>query len=141
MTDYMLLIHEPVGQRAGRTPAEGADARAQMLAFGDALEREGRLKARASLAGLHAATRVSAAGVQDGPFAEAKEMVGGFFLLQCESRAQALAIARRCPAAAWSTVELRELAPCNAESLAGTAADGVAGSLTASLTDSLAGPR
>jgi len=39
-------------------------------------------------------------------------MVGGFFWLRCDSRQQALDIAARCPAAAWATVEVRELGPC-----------------------------
>jgi hypothetical protein len=52
------------------------------------------------------------ATIVDGPFAEAREMVGGFFLLSCETRAQALAIAQQCPAAEWATVEVRELGPC-----------------------------
>ena len=39
-------------------------------------------------------------------------MIGGFFLLNCTSREQAVAIAAECPAAEWSTVELREVAPC-----------------------------
>jgi hypothetical protein len=52
------------------------------------------------------------AQVLDGPFAEAKEMIGGFFLLNCKTRDEALAIARECPAAQWCTVEVRSLAPC-----------------------------
>ena len=48
----------------------------------------------------------------DGPFAEAKEFVGGFFLLQHCSRDEAMAWAAECPAAAWATVEVRELGPC-----------------------------
>lgn len=48
----------------------------------------------------------------DGPFAEAKEMIGGFFLLTCETQEEAIAVARECPAAAWATVEARELGPC-----------------------------
>jgi hypothetical protein len=39
-------------------------------------------------------------------------MIGGFFLLTCEERAQALAIAQACPAAQWATVEVREIGPC-----------------------------
>jgi len=50
--------------------------------------------------------------VLDGPFAEAKEMIGGFFLLNCDTREEAVAIAAACPAAAWATVEVREVAPC-----------------------------
>jgi len=48
----------------------------------------------------------------DGPFAEAKEMVGGFFLLDCETKEEAIAIAGECPAAEWATVEVREFGPC-----------------------------
>jgi hypothetical protein len=48
----------------------------------------------------------------DGPFSESKEMVGGYFLLACESKAEAVAIAAQCPAAEWATVEVREFGPC-----------------------------
>ena len=48
----------------------------------------------------------------DGPFAEAKEMVGGFFLLDCKTQAEAVTIDAKCPAAEWGTVEVREVGPC-----------------------------
>ncbi|MGS5085242.1 YciI family protein [Hydrogenophaga sp. A37] len=113
---YMLLIIEPEGQRATRTEAQGREAYAQMQRFGEGLAADGKLKAVESLAGLSSAVRVSHAGgraqVLDGPFAEAKEMIGGFFLLQNVDREEAIAIAQRCPAAQWCTVEVRPLAPC-----------------------------
>ena len=119
---YMLLIHEPVGQRATRSEAEGRAAYAAMVAFGERLAAQGQLKAVESLAGLDGAVRVSHAGghaqTLDGPFAEAKEMVGGFFLLQNVTREQAIALAHDCPAAQWCTVEVRALAPCFDESKA-----------------------
>lgn len=119
---FMLLIIEPTGQRATRNEAEGRAAYADMVAFGERLAAQGRLKAVESLAGLDAAVRVSHAGgraqVVDGPFAEAKEMVGGFFLLQNVTREQAIELARECPAAQWATVEVRALAPCYEESRA-----------------------
>lgn len=113
---YMLLIIEPVDQRAGRTEAQGRDAYARMQAFGERLRAQGRLKAVESLASTRGAVRVRGQGEQaqltDGPFAEAKEMVGGFFLLDGVSREEAIALARECPAAEWATVEVRALAPC-----------------------------
>lgn len=113
---YMLLIHEPIGQRAERGEAAGRVLYDQMLGFTEALKQRGVLVASSSLAGMeHAARLQSRDGstrVLDGPFAEAKEMVGGFFLLNCETRAEALAIARICPAAQWATVEVRETGPC-----------------------------
>ena len=113
---YMLLIVEPVGQRATRTEAEGRAAYAAMQRFGEAIAAMGQLKAVESLASQDTAVRVShgsgRAQALDGPFAEAKEMVGGFFLLQNVTRDEALAWAHACPAAQWATVEVRALAPC-----------------------------
>lgn len=113
---YLLLIHEPVGQRATRTEAEGRAAYTAMVAFGERLAAEGKLKAVESLASQASAVRVSRAQGRpqtlDGPFAEAKEMVGGFFLLQNVDREEAIALAHACPATQWCTVEVRGLAPC-----------------------------
>ena len=111
-SSYLLLIIEPVGQRATRSEAEGREAYAQMQRFGEAIAAQGQLEAVQSLASLNQATRVQQGRVLDGPFAEAKEMVGGFFLLKNVTRAQAIAWAQRCPAAEWATVEVRPLAPC-----------------------------
>mgnify|MGYP003576656157 CR=1 FL=1 len=113
---YMLLIVEPVGQREARGLAGGSAVYQRMLDFNETLRADGVLMATSSLA--TAATRLHkpqggrAAQVTDGPFAEAKEMIGGFFLLNCQTREQALAWAERCPAAEWATVEVRETGPC-----------------------------
>lgn len=113
---YMLLIQEPVGQRAARTDEEGRAVYEQMLRFGEALAEEGVLLGGQSLAPLNRATRVRVEAGKtravDGPFAEAKEMIGGFFHVDVATHAQAVALAARCPAAAWATVEVRALAPC-----------------------------
>lgn len=113
---YLLLIVEPRGQRAGRTPEEGQLAYAQMVRFGEDLKTRGLLKAVESLQSDATGVRVSVRGgnqtLRDGPFAEAKEMVGGFFLLDGVTKEQAVAIAGECPAAEWATVEVREVGPC-----------------------------
>ena len=54
----------------------------------------------------------AASRLLDGPFAEAKEMIGGFFLLNVATKDEALSWAARCPAAAGATVEVRETGPC-----------------------------
>jgi hypothetical protein len=112
---HMLLIVEPLGQREERGVDHGRLVYQQMLDFTEELRRAGVLMASSSLASV--ATRLQrppgeAARVLDGPFAEAKEMIGGFFLLDVASRTDALAWAARCPAAAWAAVEVRETGPC-----------------------------
>ena len=111
---YMLLIMEPHGQRAARTPEQGAQAYQSMLEFAADLKSRGLLRATESLKtnGVRVANRDGKQMRIDGPFAEAKELVGGFFLLDCDDEEQAIAIAGQCPAAAWATVEVRELGPC-----------------------------
>ena len=113
---YMLLIVEPTGQRLERGREAGEQVYARMLDYTAELQREGVLMNSSSLAGTSQASRLQVRDgrrtVVDGPFAESKEMVGGFFLLNCETRDQALAFAARCPAAEWATVEVRGVAAC-----------------------------
>jgi hypothetical protein len=114
---YMLLIHEPVGQRQARTLPEGEAVYERMLQFAGQLKARGVLRGVESLSSPdEGAARVEKRGgraqVLDGPFAEAKEMVGGFFLVDVPTREEAIAIARECPAAEWATVEVRETGPC-----------------------------
>jgi hypothetical protein len=113
---YMLLVVEPQGQRATRTESEGRALYDRMVSFSEELQQQGLLTIAQSLKSDTGAARVKLRGdstlVTDGPFAETKEVIGGFFLLTCATRAEAIEIARRCPAAQWATVEVRELGPC-----------------------------
>ena len=113
---YLLLVIEPPGQRATRSQAEGEEVFAQMLRFADDLKARNLLLGVNSLTSDTTGVRVQTRGGQrrllDGPFAEAKEMVGGYFLLDCATQDEAIAIAAQCPAAEWATVEVRETGPC-----------------------------
>jgi len=113
---YMLLILEDPAQRGTRSEAEGHAVYDRMLRFADDLQSRGVLRGVESLSSQREAARVKVNGgraqVLDGPFAEAKEMVGGFFLIDVASREEALRIAGECPAAEWATVEVRETGPC-----------------------------
>ena len=113
---YMLLVVEKPNDRRTRPAGEGESRMNQMVAWSQNLKARGLLTASESLKSEHDAVRVQVRegrrSLVDGPFAEAKEMIGGFFLLDCATREEALAIARRCPAAEWATVEVRETAPC-----------------------------
>lgn len=89
---------------------------AEMIAYGAALERAGRLFETSPLARSGPPARVESRGgrtlVTEGPFAEAKEVIGGYSLLRAASREEAVDIATRYPAARWGTVEVRALVPC-----------------------------
>jgi len=113
---YLLTILEPRGQRSERTPAEGRELYARMLAFGDSLKARGVLLAANALTaetdGFRLSVREGRRTIVDGPFTEAREMIGGFFLVDIASRAEALAIAADCPAAQWATIEVRRTGTC-----------------------------
>ena len=111
---YMLLIVEPQGQRMTRRAAEGLGLYQRMLDYTESLKARGVLMASDSLrsAAARLSVRAGRQSVIDGPFAESKELVGGFFLLDCGTREQALRLAAECPAAEWATIEVREVGPC-----------------------------
>jgi hypothetical protein len=113
---YMLLIVEPAGQRRTRTEAEGRALYERMVNYSESLKAQGLLTFSQSLKedtrGARVKVRNGTTSVVDGPFAEAKEMIGGIFMLTCETREQAIAIAAECPVANLSTIEVRELGPC-----------------------------
>ena len=113
---YMLLIVEPPEQRSERSGEAGHLAYDRMLRFTEDLKKRGVLRASESLTSSAEGVRVRVHDGQrrllDGPFAESKEMIGGFFLLDCATREEAVAIAAECPAAEWCDVEVRKIGPC-----------------------------
>lgn len=113
---FMLIIIEPRGQREACGEAAGRALYAEMVEFGQGLAARGQLLASESLRpdshGVRIQRRGEQASLIDGPFAEAREMVGGFFLIECDSREEALEIAQTCPATRFASVEVRECAPC-----------------------------
>jgi len=91
--------------------AERQDWLAQMNAWRQSLADAGVLRGGLRLAPSATATSVRRDGdellVTDGPFAETKEILGGFMLLECADLDAALAWARRCPISKIGTVEVR----------------------------------
>jgi len=84
-----------------------------MMKYNEALRKAGVLLA---LDGLHPPSmgaRISFKGgkpqVRDGPFAEAKEVIGGYWMIDVKSRDEAIAWASRCPAGDTETIELRQV--------------------------------
>jgi hypothetical protein len=86
---------------------------ASMMKFNESLQKAGVLLA---LDGLHPPSmgaRVSFSGgkpkVTDGPFAEAKEVLGGYWIIQVKSKAEAIEWASRCPATDNEVIEIRQV--------------------------------
>lgn len=108
---FMMLIHSDPASEAGQMP--NPEQIAAMMKYNEELTKAGVLLA---LDGLHPTSkgaRITWTGgkpqVVDGPFAEAKEVVGGYWMIQVKSRDEALAWATRIPAEAPTTVELRQV--------------------------------
>src|SRR5262245_51742699 len=89
------------------------DKMAEMIAYGTALNRAGKFIETAPLAKNPPPARVQARRgktiVTDGPFAETKDVVGGYCIVRATSRAEAIEIAIGFPHAKWGPVEVREL--------------------------------
>lgn len=87
----------------------------EMGKFAGELAAQGKLHGGSPLHPETEGTRVRGDGpgqsVTDGPFSETKEVIGGYFLVDCESREEAVALARRCPHNRIGVVEVREIIP------------------------------
>jgi hypothetical protein len=96
---YMLLILEDGESRRSRSPEEGQAAYARMLRFGEDLNKRGLLRASDALRSDAEGVRLTLRGgkriVVDGPFTESKEIVGGFALLQANSKKEAIELVRQ----------------------------------------------
>jgi hypothetical protein len=86
---------------------------AEMMAFTNELARQGKHLGGARLPPEIASARVEIRGTQtivtDGPFAETKEIVAGFALIEAANRTEAIEIAKRVPHAKWGAIEVREV--------------------------------
>jgi hypothetical protein len=100
---YILLIHLD----EDRQPPPDAMPRYVQLA--DDLKAKAQWAGGARLAHSKEAKTLRHGHVTDGPFAEAREQLGGFYVVDVATRAEAEAIAARIPAAAWGAVEVRPI--------------------------------
>jgi len=109
--EYLALIHADESGWEKLTTAERDAAYEQYGEFAEAARAAGVLVAGEELASTASATTVRVRDherlVSDGPYAEVKEALGGFFILDCASLDDALAWAARIPAAEHGAVEVR----------------------------------
>ncbi len=110
--EFMLLMLDGEVIR-GWTEAQQHEAVARMAAFTAPLRAAGIYRDSGGLGPDFDAARVRVtdgwASVVDGPFEGAEQVVGGFLVVECASRDEAIELAERCPAATWAPLEVRRL--------------------------------
>jgi hypothetical protein len=111
--EFMLVLYEDPELIASEEQRKEAVQRTGEYAM--SLVADGTLKGGAPLHPVTEAKRVRTRGGQqrilDGPFAEAKEVIAGYFIIEAGSRQAATEIATRCPNAEFGSVEVREIVP------------------------------
>ena len=110
---FMMLMIPKGYEKATPGTMPDAKAVAAMMKYNESLQKAGVLLA---LDGLHPPSmgaRVSFATgrpvVTDGPFTEAKEVLGGYWMIDVKSREEAIAWAKRCPASENEIIEIRRV--------------------------------
>jgi hypothetical protein len=110
---FMLLVIPKGYESAAPDALPSADAVAKMMQYNKALQNAGVLLALDGLLPPSTGARISytdgKATVTDGPFAEAKEVVGGYWILQVRSREEAIEWAKRAPMSNHELIEVRQI--------------------------------
>jgi len=112
MRFMMLMIPKGYETAAPGTMPE-AEAVAAMMKYNETLQKAGILIAHDGLhppsTGARVAFSKGKPTVTDGPFAEAKEVLGGYWMIRVNSRAEAIEWARKCPAGDNEVIEIRQV--------------------------------
>ena len=106
---YMLLIYDDETQAAGASAEQMQQVMSDYLAFGE--RHKDPIAGGDALMPTNSATTVRLREgktlTTDGPFAETKEQLGGFYLVNCANLDEAIEIASHIPGAAWGSIEVR----------------------------------
>lgn len=110
---YMLLIYNDPAEAPEVAPEDMEADMGKWFAYTDALAQAGALVGGEPLQGIETATTVRVRDgkriVTDGPFAETREHLGGYYLIECADLDAALGWAERLPSAPYGSVEVRPL--------------------------------
>ena len=110
---YLCLVYLEQEKMDAPTPSELAKVQDDSRTYDEDLQRSGHLIAAQALEPVKTATTVRVRGgkrlVIDGPFAETKEHLGGFILINARSREDAVAVAAKIPLAKIGSIEVRPI--------------------------------
>ncbi len=108
---YAMLIYDEDGSRPEPPTEAFKEMMAGYFALSEEVQANGMFQAGAGLQGVDAATTVRVRGgkiaTTDGPYAETKEQLGGFYLLECKDLDEAIEYAAKIPTAAFGCIEIR----------------------------------
>ena len=108
---YLLMIYAEEGSWNKLPQAVQMEALGAYTAYGDALRKAGVLLGSNRLRDVSDATTVTVSNgksqVMDGPFADTKEQLGGYYLIDVKNLDEAISWAARCPGASHGKVEVR----------------------------------
>src|SRR5213594_1302271 len=112
---YILLIYGNEAEGAKRSQEQMGALLKEFGAFSESIQRSGNFLGGERLQRTAAATTVrvrdSKTLTTDGPFAETKEQLGGYYLIEAKDLDEAIAIAGRIPTARFGAVEVRPIFP------------------------------
>ncbi len=114
MPEFMLILHDDPAAFAKLSPAEMQAVVERYRAWSGKLGANGHLRGGQKLrdeGGKHLRRRGREVLASDGPYAEAKDIVGGFFILAADGYAEASALCGDCPHLDYGWIELREIEP------------------------------
>jgi hypothetical protein len=110
---YIMLICEDESAAQASSPAEGEAMMGQYMKFGEEMTKRGVLQTGERLRFTTDATTVQVRDgevlTSDGPFAETKEQIGGFYIVDCKDLDEAIEIASKIPGARVGTIEVRPI--------------------------------
>jgi hypothetical protein len=110
---YALLICEDEKAAQASSPAEGEAMMGEYMKFGEEMTKRGVLTGGERLRPTGDATTVQVRNgevlTSDGPFAETKEQIGGFYLVDCKDVDEAIEVAAKIPGARIGTIEVRPI--------------------------------
>lgn len=113
---YLCLIYYDEAQAAALPEAEYLRISGEALAYGEELDGRGQFLASQALQPTETATTVrlrnGKVSVTDGPFAETKEQLGGFFLIEARDLNDAIRVAARIPPLRLGCIEIRPVREC-----------------------------
>jgi hypothetical protein len=110
---FMMMVIPKGYEAAAPDTVPDAKAVAKMMEYNKSLQKAGVLLALDGLLPPSTGARIAftdgKAAVTDGPFAEAKEVIGGYWIIQVRSREEAIEWARRAPMSNHETLEVRQI--------------------------------